>query len=258
MISPSAIAPLVGFLKWPLTIAGAVAMFGFSADGTFDLISANASKLSKPVEASPRFNVPPVRQIGTVEPTPAIASKTPATGSASTLVPPAATPNPEAATGVDVGLPSSVRHGKVGSKAVNVRSEPSKTSARLGTLQAGSPVEIGELSGGWISVRYPGGSGWVYSTYLEGEALASKATETASITVRGGAQSPAPPKPATQPKTGKLVEAGSRIVVRAAPDSGAESVFRLSRGERVRIVAREGKWAQIAMANGEGGWIRVK
>jgi SH3-like domain-containing protein len=92
---------------------------------------------------------------------------------------------------------------------------------------------------------------------LEVRGTDAEPSATASITVRGGAQKSAPTKAPAQAKTGKMVETGSRIVVRAAPDS-AESLFSLSRGERVRIVAREGQWAQIATADGEGGWIRIK
>ena len=58
--------------------------------------------------------------------------------------------------------------GSIGSLAVNVRAAPSKTGAKIGVLNAGSTVRIGENVDGWIHVFFSGGDGWVYQTYLAG------------------------------------------------------------------------------------------
>jgi SH3-like domain-containing protein len=255
-MSPMAALSALSLLKWPLTIAGAALFFGLSTEGTLSLVASNADKLTKPIGAKPSFNLPPVRQIGEIKPL-AVAPKARLDDGGSGI------PTWMAGTALGTTLPQQFKNdnvptdttsARVGKSSVNVRAAPLKGSDKLGVLGAGTPVRIGEAKGGWLRVWYDGGTGWVYSSYLEGVAASS----AVSITVSGGNTNEAPTSEPNKVGQGEVVQAGSRLVVRDAPRSSASSVFRLERGERFKVVARKGNWIQIATATGEGGWIKAK
>src|SRR5690606_25708752 len=132
-----------------------------------------------PIAVSPDFNMPAIEQIGSLQP-PAPAQTTQATvieepqGSIVAVAPPdhtvavaLAAPEADDSTFATVEPPG-LGSGLIGSQAVNVRAAPSKNGARIGVLNAGSAVRIGETVGGWVHVFFSGGDGWVYQTYLAG------------------------------------------------------------------------------------------
>ena len=249
MMTAAAIWPTLGLLKWPLTVTGAVLVFGLSTEGTLSLVANNAHRLTSPITGRTDINVPAVRQIGNLQP--AIVVKTDVK-SESTEAPTqvAAISAPTDPLSLKVAVQTAepldgaiMRQGRIGSSAVNVRSGPSSSSAKLAVLAAGTPVRLGDGEGGWVHISYDGGEGWVYSDYLAG-----------SLAVSGrNADS-------TAAKSSKLktAEAGSRIVARESPQSGATSLFRLEPGERVQILERQGKWLKVRTASGDAGWIRAK
>jgi len=176
-VNRSALLPVLGYAGYPLAIAGALLIFGASSLLTLDMIAANMGQVTTPIAASADFNVPPVQQIGSLTPPPApraqeTAVAAPAPESSIVAVaPPAETvavalapPESSIATIEPPGLGSS----QIGGQAVNVRATPSKTGAKIGVLNAGSAVRIGENIGGWIHVYFSGGDGWVYQSYLAG------------------------------------------------------------------------------------------
>jgi hypothetical protein len=171
----SFILPALGYLGYPMAVAGAVLVFATSTLFTLDMISDNIGSMTAPIAASPDFNVPPVEQIGSLQPPPAAAppaeTATPQLRSSVVSISPPGDTFAAVATQPDAPLSSSVDagalSGRIGSQAVNVRAGPSKTAVTLGVLNAGTPVGIGENVGGWVHVSFNGGDGWVYKSYLE-------------------------------------------------------------------------------------------
>jgi hypothetical protein len=170
----SFILPALGYLGYPMAVAGGLLVFATSSVFTLQMISANIGGMTSPIAASPNFNVPAVEQIGSLQPPSAarIAEATTAPAEPESSIVAVAPPDhtvavglttPDASADFDAGALS----GRVGSQAVNVRAGPSKTAVTLGVLNAGTPVGIGENVGGWIHVSFNGGDGWVYKSYLE-------------------------------------------------------------------------------------------
>lgn len=165
------ILPILGYLGYPLAVAGGVLIFATCSLLTLNMITANMVDVVVPIPASPDFNVAPVAQIGTLtlpsaEPTPAAPAEP-----ESSIV---AVPPPDHAVAVAVTAPETSTDfeetsisGRIGRLAVNVRGGPSKDAVKIGVLNAGTPVGIGENVGGWIHVSFSGGDGWVYKSYLE-------------------------------------------------------------------------------------------
>lgn len=172
------ILPALGYLGYPMAVVGAVLVFGTCSVLTLDMISRNMGQVVAPIPVSPDFNVPAVEQIGSIEPpAPAqTAQATPVAEPESSIV---AVAPPTQAVAVTLAAPElnatfeaveppGLGTGSIGGLAVNVRAAPSKTGAKIGVLNAGSTVRIGENVDGWIHVFFSGGDGWVYQTYLAG------------------------------------------------------------------------------------------
>lgn len=265
MITLATLLPTLTLAKYPLTLTGAVLVFGLSSQAALTLVSVNAGKMTQPVAWSADFNLPPVTQLAdltpiTVEP---VKPRNDGGSSIVTLAAPTqvtqvALAPTNAASISDLAPPTptgALRPGRIGPKAVNIRAGSSKEAAKLGSIEAGTPVMIGRTQGGWVEVQFQGGSGWVYSSYLETGTetevtvdYGDTTSTAAAITVRGG-QDPS--------GSGKLVEAGSSMVARAEPRSEAERLFRIEPGERLRIVERDGGWAKVTTVTGESGWVRL-
>ena len=178
----SALTPYLSYLTYPLALAGASAVFALSAAGALDMVAANAHRYTSPIAVSPDFNLPPVTQIGSIDPprveyslkkkpeSSFVALAPPEHSVAVALAPPGQSSFPA------IVEPGGLGDGRIGDQAVNVRAGASKDAAKLGVLDAGETVRMAENDGGWIHVYYDGGDGWVYSSYIEN-------FSTASITV---------------------------------------------------------------------------
>ncbi|MCF6344615.1 MAG: SH3 domain-containing protein [Devosiaceae bacterium] len=91
----------------------------------------------------------------------------------------------------------------VAKSAVNVRSGPSTSYAKIDTLYAGEKVTITQCQGGWCYVKHPGPDGWVSKNYLApasgGNSSADDAALAAFLTIFGAVVQniTTPPAPVT-------------------------------------------------------------
>ena len=176
-------------------------------------------------------------------PTPVAAPTQPVTTAALSPAP-ADVPVAPAAAAVPEDI---TKPGRIGSSAVNLRAEPTTSSAALTVLKAGSSVVLGDSNGGWVHVQSGEQTGWVYSTYIEGmgrPAAAAKATTSAEL------------RPSIPP--GQILRAGIGTAVRDQPELGARRLYTLNPGERVRVAESEGKWVRIVTTSGESGWVQLR
>jgi len=200
--------------------------------------------------APPKANSPTVPvKIATAGPAPM----------ASALAPAAALAAPAAP---DAGA---LRGDRIGPTAVNMRSGPSTGAATLAVLAADQPVQIGDVSNGWVQVTLADGtSGWVYGTYL-----ANGAPATASTPKPAGA---APASAATPTRIAstqaravirgsgdledRIAHVASHLTAYARPFDSAQSVFSLEPGDEVRIAEVRGNWLRVETEDGMTAWIR--
>lgn len=129
---------------------------------------------------------------------------------------------------------------------VNMRTGPSKSSATLSVLPAGTEVAVAETVRGWVHIYTEGSEGWVYATYLSGGAGQVQQPRIAKYE--------AAPPARTAPKARLQVQ--TPLQVRAEP--GGDPIYQLDPGEQVAIAEVRGKWARIVTASGESGWVRVR
>jgi uncharacterized protein YgiM (DUF1202 family) len=187
-VSASALLPLFAFAKYPLALAGAVLFFVVSSHSALSLISVHAGRMVQPVGVRGDFNLPPVQQIGELTPIAVEPVKPINDGAGSMGI--ALAQTMQVALAPD-GPAGKLRPGRIGRDAVNVRAAASKSSAKIGVLQAGVAVMMGRTDRGWVEVQFEGGAGWVYSSYLaSGGAVEVTVdygtTSMAAITLDGG------------------------------------------------------------------------
>jgi len=135
---------------------------------------------------------------------------------------------------------------RIGATAVNVRSDASKSSARLFVLRPDVPVRVGERRGGWVHVYADAGDGWIYRTFLGSSAGATQIASTRSSTVP------------EQSVEGRILRVTFSTPVRDGPGGQANHIYDLEPGERVRIARSNGNWALIETTTGESGWVRYR
>jgi uncharacterized protein YraI len=139
------------------------------------------------------------------------------------------------------------------STQVNVRAEPSTSSAVLGILPPNTKVEItGKDPGeGWWQINYPLGQGeeqkgWVTAQYIT-------TTTTPDVPSIGGNQ--------TNPNSGNVAIVQQQINVRSGPGTDFNSLGTLNPQDVVGLIGKDanGVWLQIEFAAGpEGkGWVNA-
>ena len=161
---------------------------------------------------------------------------------------------------------------RVGDSGVNMRIGPSTKTGVIRTLQPGEGLIMGETERGWVSVKTQDGeSGWVYSTYLSGPALAAAGFDNP-------VRKPEPTRQAKQVRmpeqvqkaaavgenSGKRSSGGkgyARVAtdthLRARPSQGAAPLFVVPAGERVPVAEVRGGWVRV-VHGGQSGWARIR
>lgn len=170
-----------------------------------------------------------------------------------------ATAEPENVDPIEVVAPVGAL--RVGDNGVNMRVGPSTKTGVIRTLQPGEALAMGETDRGWVSVRTEdGASGWVYSSYLTGPALAEaglKQPVPETVQVRQTAEE-SESRPSMSTGAEHYARAGSDTYLRAGPSQGTERLFVLPAGERVAIAEVRGGWARVVLRSGESGWVRIR
>lgn len=113
---------------------------------------------------------------------------------------------------------------------VNIRSGPSTSYSIVGGLNKGDSVTRTGKSGNWTKVSWGGGSGYVYTKYLQ------------AAPVSGGWSQPAPGT-YTRYATGLLN-------VRSGPDTGYSLLGTIGQGQTVTCVGATGSWTKILWGAG--------
>ena len=150
--------------------------------GTLSLFSSNAHKLTKPIAAEPNFNMPPVRQIGELDPFAVVPKSTPlesapiAPAQAQTttdvaLRQPADVSGPlsnASADAAETASPVDLRPGRIGKSAVNVRSGPPRRTPSLAfSLRALKWASVKPTAAGFMSGTQAATAGSIPTTWQE-------------------------------------------------------------------------------------------
>lgn len=147
---------------------------------------------------------------------------------------------------------------RVGNVAVNMRVGPSTGTGVIRALRPGETVALAEMEGNWANVTTEdGNTGWVYSSYLRGDALGTSASsEPRRETAR--AERRETPRAAAPAEDRRYARVASDVYLRAGPSQSTERLFVLPAGERVAIAETQGRWARVILPSGASGWVRIR
>lgn len=135
---------------------------------------------------------------------------------------------------------------RVGDSSINVRSGPSQGNKKLFSLAAGAEVDVTGKSGEWVAITdSKDRDGWVDASLLDNVDLkALPVVKDAPV-----AEAAAPAKATNLKKV-----AGSGVTVRSGPGKSNKSLFNLSGGAPVTVLADSRGWLKIKDADGRTGW----
>lgn len=136
---------------------------------------------------------------------------------------------------------------RIGDQAVNARSGPASSNAKLFSLAANVPVTVLDSQSKWLEVDDgKGHRGWVYGEYVVGDVTPTAAPDTTTPSVSAYAEERKAAKTATV--------LGSGVSVRSGAGSSYEKLFALAGGEDVDITEEKRGWLHIVDSKGRSGW----
>jgi len=127
-----------------------------------------------------------------------------------------------------------IKTSKVSCSSLNVRSNPSLSSAVIGGVSKNQTVSIISESNGWSKIKYGSGIGYVSSKYL----YAGNNTINSG---NGGSSS----NESTQPGFVKLSNSSSILNVRSSANLSSSIIGSLKNGSSVSILGKTGSWYKI-------------
>ncbi|MDL2234730.1 SH3 domain-containing protein [Christensenellaceae bacterium OttesenSCG-928-L17] len=121
----------------------------------------------------------------------------------------------------------------VKSSTLNVRSGPSTSYSKLGTLSKGATVTVVGSVNEWTIINWNSGTAYVYTSYLSFSSSGSPGTSSGWVAATGG------------------------VNVRSGPSTSYSKVGELSRGDKVQKTGVSGSWTQVRF-NGSTAYVSSK
>ncbi|MFB6802752.1 SH3 domain-containing protein [Peribacillus butanolivorans] len=118
---------------------------------------------------------------------------------------------------------------------LNVRSEPSKSSASLGKLNKNTMVTVYRIENEWVEIDFQGSHGWVAESYIElgknkSETRINKAGATARVTVSG-------------------------LNVRKNASPNSKIIGSVNKDETYQVLQTTGQMTQLQLSDSKKGWV---
>ena len=139
--------------------------------------------------------------------------------------------------------------------SLNVRSTPSTSGAKVGTLPSGVQVSVSSANGKWAAVSYNGISGYCSMDYLK--------QETAQTTTAATTAAPAETTTTTAAASdfsdsyaGTYRVTASALNLRSGPSTANSKVGTIPGGTTIEVTSANGKWAAVSY-NGVSGYCSM-
>lgn len=139
---------------------------------------------------------------------------------------------------------------KVNASNLNIRSTPSTSAKKLGSLKRGTKVEVIEQSGIWYKINYKNGYGWCSGDYLVPENSSSSESDNNSNNSNNNNNNGSSSNEGNQKKYMQVN--ASNLNVRSTPSTSAKKLGSLKRGAKVEVIEQSGIWYKINYKNGYG------
>ncbi|WP_144511178.1 SH3 domain-containing protein [Bacillus sp. FJAT-22090] len=124
---------------------------------------------------------------------------------------------------------------------LNVRTEPSTSSAVIGQLNEGDQLTAYKSEGEWIEIEFQGRKGWVNNSYIT-------VREQTSTNVEVPTSSNSNPEKV-------FVVSVDKLNVRAKADLTSKQIGQVKKGDQFEIIATDHNWVQVKLGSGKSGWL---
>lgn len=126
--------------------------------------------------------------------------------------------------------------------ALNIRTEPSLSSAVIGQLNAGEAFEITGRNGEWASIYKNGKDGWIHTDYIsevsqDDEGQPGMEVQTEDV------------------KVDQFTVSVDALNVRKGPDLTSKKVGMVLKGESFHVEEIDGNWIRISLGKKTNGWV---
>lgn len=118
---------------------------------------------------------------------------------------------------------------------LNVRTEPTTSSAVIGQLQEGDSANAYKSQEDWIEIDFQGRKGWINQSYIT-------VTEQ---TARTG----------TSPSENVFEVSVDALNVRTKADLTSKKIGLVNRGDKFSVIDSDHNWVQVELENGKKGWL---
>ena len=138
---------------------------------------------------------------------------------------------------------------------MNVRQEPSVSSARIGGALEGATFVINSDNGTWVSITYNGKTGYLKKSYLtvtykfkDITPVGSVSTNTGSTSGSSTDSSTTTGSNSTSTTTGTVT--ASTLTLRTGPGTSYSAITNLPNGTKVTITGSSGNWYNVSVTIG--------
>ncbi|WP_391202093.1 SH3 domain-containing protein [Psychrobacillus sp. L4] len=122
---------------------------------------------------------------------------------------------------------------------LNVRSEPSLSSAIIGQLQEGSQISAFKTEGEWIEIQFNDQKGWVHSEYVT---IVDQVIKEE-------------PKAENSSNVELFIVSVNVLNVRSKADLSSKSIGQILKDQSFPILEKDHNWVKIQLKNGKKGWV---
>lgn len=139
--------------------------------------------------------------------------------------------------------------------SLNVRSTPSTSGAKVGTLPGGVQVSVSSANGKWAAVSYNGISGYCSMDYLKQEAAQTTTAATTAAPAETTTTTAAT-SDFSESYAGTYSVTASALNLRSGPSTDSSKVGTIPGGTLVEVTSANGKWAAVSY-NGVSGYCSM-
>ena len=126
--------------------------------------------------------------------------------------------------------------------ALNIRTEPSLSSAVIGQLNAGEAFEIIGRNGEWASINKNGKDGWVHTDYISEVSQTDEGQPEMEVQTE-------------DVKVDQFTVSVDALNVRKGPDLTSKKVDMVHKGESFHVEEIDGNWIRISLGKKKNGWV---
>ena len=134
--------------------------------------------------------------------------------------------------------------------ALNLRADPSLSSAVLTKISSGTESKFLQQQGNWIQIQFDGMAGWVFSDYVT-----VKEETVLQAPSKPDEQEGAKPTQTSENDPNTFTVNVNTVNIRKKPDLTSKKLGLAEKDAQFTVLSRDHNWVQIEYEKGKKGWV---